>query len=416
MSLGQREKSLRDRACEVIPGGLWGHMNVNGFGSDYPQFFERADGCELTDVNGRSYVDFMCAWGPMILGHHHAGVEAAAAKQRALGDAMNGAAPVLVDLAELIVATIPFADWAMFQKNGTDATTACVTIARAGTNKRKILAARGSYHGAVPWCTPSLAGVTAEDRAHIIQFEYNDLDSLAAAAKAADGDLAAIIVTAFKHELGVDASMPTPEFASLARQICDATGAALIVDDVRAGFRLDLRGSWAALGVEPDLSAFSKAIANGYPLSAVVGNNRFRAPASYGQVFVTGSFWYGAVSMAAAIATISTLRDEHIIEHTSAMGQRLRDGLAGLAHQYGVGLRQTGPAQMPMVLFDEDPERVRGLAFCYAALAAGAYFHPRHNMFLCGAHTPAHIDKALEAAEVGMKAAVKIGVREATTA
>jgi glutamate-1-semialdehyde 2,1-aminomutase len=375
-------------------------MNVNGFSPDYPQFFERAEGCTLWDVDGNRYVDFMCSWGPVVLGHKHPRVEAAVDRQRAMGDAMDGPAPVLVELAELLVETLPFAGWSLFQKNGSDATTACVTIARAGTGRRKILVAKGSYHGAVPWCTPSLAGVTAEDRAHVIQFAYNDLDSLEAAAKAAEGDLAGVILTAFKHEVGADQAMIDPAFLVRARQLCTEADAALIVDDVRAGFRLDLRGSWAPLGVQPDLAAFSKAISNGYPLAAVAGNERFRAAASFGKVFLTGSFWYGAIAMAAAVATIETLRDDRVIEHTAAMGQRLRDGLAGLA-------------QMPMVLFDDDPEFVRGLAFCNAALKAGAYFHPRHNMFLSGAHTPADIDRGLEAAEVGMKAAAQVTVETA---
>jgi glutamate-1-semialdehyde 2,1-aminomutase len=410
--MGERDKRLRERAAKVIPGGLWGHMNVDGFSPDYPQFFERAEGCTLWDVDGNRYIDFMCSWGPVVLGHKHPAVEAAVDRQRALGDAMDGPAPVLVDLAELLVETLPFADWALFQKNGSDATTACVTIARAGTGRRKILAARGSYHGAVPWCSPSMMGVTAEDRAHLILFDYNDIESLEAAVKSAEGDLAAIILTAFKHDYGADQTLIDPAFLARARQLCDDWDAALICDDVRAGFRIDLRGSWAPTGIQPDLSAFSKAIANGYALSAVAGSDRFRAPASFGKVFVTGSFWYGAVSMAASVATIETLRDERVIEHTAAMGQRLRDGLAGLANKHGLGLRQTGPAQMPMVLFDDDPKTARGVAFCNAALKAGAYFHPRHNMFLSAAHTPALIDRALEAAEVGMAAAAQIGARQ----
>ena len=168
MEIGERDRDLRERAKSVIPGGLWGHMNVNGFIAGYPQFFERGEGAELWDVDGRRFVDFMCSWGPNILGHHHPAVEDAAARQRSLGDAMNGPGAVLVELAELLVETIPFADWVLFQKNGGDATTACVTIARAGTGRRKILVAKGAYHGAVPWCSPSLAGVTTEDRAHLI--------------------------------------------------------------------------------------------------------------------------------------------------------------------------------------------------------------------------------------------------------
>ncbi|HZZ88193.1 MAG TPA: aminotransferase class III-fold pyridoxal phosphate-dependent enzyme, partial [Caulobacteraceae bacterium] len=263
MPIGEHDKSLRERAAQVIPGGLWGHMNVAGFLADYPQFFERADGCTLWDVDGNRYIDFMCSWGPLVLGHKHPAVEAAVDRQRALGDAMDGPAPVLVELAELMVNTIPFADWTLFQKNGSDATTACVTIARAGTGRRKILAARGAYHGAVPWCSPSLAGITAEDRAHLILFDYNNVESLEAAVKQAEGDLAGMILSAFKHDYGRDQAAPDPAFLARARQICTDQDAALICDDVRAGFRIDLRGSWAPYGVEPDLAAYSKAIANG---------------------------------------------------------------------------------------------------------------------------------------------------------
>src|SRR5690606_18404765 len=127
-------------------------------------------------------------------------VDEAFQRQLALGDAMNGPAAVLVELAELMVATVAHADWAMFQKNGSDATTYCVSLARAGTGRNKILAAKGSYHGALPWCTPILAGTTPEDRAHILYYEYNDTGSLEAAAALAGKDLAGIIVTPFRHD------------------------------------------------------------------------------------------------------------------------------------------------------------------------------------------------------------------------
>ncbi len=268
-----RDAELRRRARSVIPGGLWGHLNAANLPDGYPQFFERGEGCRIVDVDGREFVDFMCSWGPIVLGHHHPGVEAAAQRQAALGDTLNGPAPVLVDLAELMVAMIPHAAWCMFEKNGGDATTAAVTIARAGTGRRKLLVARGSYHGAVPWCSPSLAGVTAEDRAHILHYDYNDVASLETAVDQAGGDLAAIIVTAFRHDMGRALELPDPVFARRMRELCDAADAALILDDVRAGFRLALGGSWETIGVRPDLSAFSKAIANGYPLGAITGES-----------------------------------------------------------------------------------------------------------------------------------------------
>jgi glutamate-1-semialdehyde 2,1-aminomutase len=190
-----RDLALLDRARQVIPNGMWGHMATRMIAPGYPQFFARADGCRVWDVDGNDYIDFMCAWGPNVLGYHHPRVEAAALAQLKAVDSGNGPTETTVELAELMTATLDHADWCMFQKNGTDATTACVTIARAGTGRRKVLVARGAYHGAVPWCSPSLVGVTAEDRAHLIAFDWGDIASLDAAVEQAGDDLAAILLT-----------------------------------------------------------------------------------------------------------------------------------------------------------------------------------------------------------------------------
>ncbi|MBS7541394.1 aminotransferase class III-fold pyridoxal phosphate-dependent enzyme [Ancylobacter lacus] len=405
------DHALRTRALRVVPGGMWGHMHAKDLPEGYPQFFARAQGSRLWDVDGNAYLDFMCSWGPIILGHHHPEVDAAAFAQYQQGDAMNGPAETMVELAELMVELVPHADWVQFEKNGTDATTTAATIARAGTGRRKILVARGAYHGAVPWCSPSLVGVTAEDRAHILTYDYNDIDSLNAAVALAEGDLAGILVSAFRHDYGKDQELPTLAFARAARAAADAADAALIVDDVRAGFRLSLGGSWDRLGVRPDLSAWSKAIANGFPLSAVTGNDRFRAATQ--SIFTTGSFWCGAMSMAAAVATLNILRRDNAVDHMERMGTALREGLDRLSADHGIAIRQTGPVQMPMVLFEDDADYRKGFAFCAAALRAGVYFHPQHNMFLSAAHTAEDIARALEAADVGFRA---VRARAATPA
>jgi len=391
------DAALRERAAKVIPGGMWGHQSAARVPAGYPQYFSRGEGCRTWDADGRSYIDYMCAWGPMILGYGDRDVEEAAARQRAEGDGLNGPTPRLVELAELVVDTVAHADWAMFSKNGTDATTACVTIARAGTGRRKVLIARGAYHGAIPWCTPSVAGVTEEDRAHLVYYDYNDAASLEAAAESVKGDLAAIIGTAFKHDLGKEHVLPTREFAQAARRIADAADAALIVDDVRAGFRLAMGGSWELVGVKPDLSAWSKAIANGRALAAVTGNDRFREGAK--SIFTTGSFWTAGVAMAASIATITKLRDTDGVGQMTSSGQRLRDGLQAQARKYGLPLRQSGPVQMPVLLFDGDEDRSLGNRFCLEALQRGVYFHPTHTMFLSTAHTKAVIDETLQITE-----------------
>ena len=310
---------------------------------------------------------------------------------------MNGPAPVLVDLAEHFTGLVAHADWALFAKNGTDATTACVTIARAASGRRKLLVAQGAYHGAAPWCTPYPAGVTAEDRANLLHYRYNDLASLEAAAAQAGDDLAGVLVSPFRHDYGVDLELPTPAFAQGVRALCDRLGAALILDEVRTGARLDLAGSWQHLGVRPDLAAWSKAIANGHALAAVTGNDRFHDAAA--SVFVTGSFWCGAVAMAAALATLRKLQAVDGIAHMRAMGQRLRDGLARQAAAHGFAIRQSGPPQMPLMLFADDPGAELGTRFCALALAEGVYLHPKHNMFLSVAHQAADIDRALEATD-----------------
>ncbi len=396
------DQKLRARARRVIPGGMFGHMRAEGLPAGYPQFFERGEGCHLWDVDGRRYLDFMCSWGPVVLGHRHPEVTEAVQRQMAAGDCLNGPSERMVELAERLVELIPHADWALFSKNGTDATTTCVTLARAETGRRKILAAEGAYHGAVPWCSPHPLGVTAEDRAHLIRFTYNDIASLEAAVESAGGDLAGVLVSAFRHDYGFDQELPDAAFAKRARELCDATGAALILDDVRAGFRLTLRGSWDLVGVQPDLSAWSKAIANGYALAAVTGNDRFRDAAS--RMFVTGSFWCSAVSMAAALATLHVLERDDGPRHMREMGLRLREGLAAQAAAAGVGIRQSGPPQMPTLLFDGDADFAKGERFTAEALKRGVYLHPRHNMFLSMAHTPADIDVALEATKAAFAA------------
>ena len=400
-----KDSMLRARAAKVVPGGMWGPQNAANLPEGYPQFFASGRGCRVRDVDGNEYIDFMCSWGPVVLGHHHPEVEAAAARQAAMGDCQNGPSEAMVELAELLVDTIPHADWVQFQKNGTDATTMAVVFARAGTGRRKVLVATGAYHGAVPWTSPSLSGVTAEDRAHVDHYAFNDIASLEAAVDRHQGDLAAILVSAFKHDAGFDQEMPTHAFARRARELCDATGAALIIDDVRAGFRLHIGGSWEEYGVRPDLAAWSKSIANGHPLAAITGNDRFRAHVS--KTFSTGSFWTAAVPMAAGVATVTALRRDDGIGHMRAMGERFRAGFAALSDKYGVPIRQTGPVQMPLVLFEDDADLAKAHTFCSTALRAGAYFHPKHNMFLSVAHTAADIDAALVAAEAGFAAVAR---------
>lgn len=391
------DRDLRDRAAAVIPGGMYGHQAVGLLPDDYPQFFTRGDGAYLWDADGARYLDLMCAYGPNLFGYAHPQIDAAFVRQLGQGDTLTGPAPVMVELAETLTGMIGHADWAIFCKNGTDATSMASVIARAHTRRRTLIRAKGAYHGAAAWCTPRPAGVLDTDRAHQVFCDYNDVASLEAAAAAAGDDLAAIFAAPFKHDAFVDQAEPDPAYARRAREICDATGALLIVDEVRAGFRLSRDCSWARLGVQPDLSAWGKAIANGHALSALLGSDKARKVAA--EVYVTGSFWFQAAPMAAAIETLRLIRESDYLERITALGAQLRRGLDERARAAGFQLRQTGPAVMPLFLFDDDPDLRKGFAFASAMLARGVYVHPWHNMFLNAAMTEDDVAFALDAAE-----------------
>ncbi|MBT0771546.1 aminotransferase class III-fold pyridoxal phosphate-dependent enzyme [Kineosporia sp. J2-2] len=402
---GPADQALRARARQVVPGGMWGHLSVeaNQLPANYPQFFASGEGPRVRDVDGHEYLDLMCAWGPMLIGYRNPKVEAAVRAQLDRGDTLNGPSARMVELAELLVNTVAHADWAVFAKNGTDATSTSCAIARAATGRRKILKATTSYHGANAQFNPFVNGTTPEDRAHIVEFAYNDLASLEAAAARHEGDVAAVIVTPFFHDGFGDLAAVDPAFARGVRALCDRLGAALILDEVRTGFRLDAAGSWEPLGVRPDLSAFSKALANGHALAAVTGVDALRDAVT--KIYLTGSFWAQAAPMAAGIATVQEVVATDAVAAMRTLGEQLADGMRQQAAAAGVGFVASGHPAMPKIRFTDDVDSIdRATQFCFTALEHGAYLHPWHNWFLSSAHTPDTIAQVLAATEAGFQA------------
>ena len=236
--------------------------------------------------------------------------------------------------------------------------------------------------------------VRRPDKADLVEYPYNDLEGAEAAAARAEGDVAAIIVTPFKHDSFEDQELVDPRFARGLRALGDRVGAALVIDDVRAGFRLDPRGSWEPLGVRPDLTAWSKAIANGYPMRPSPG--RTRSAGGGADLYSTGSFWFSAVAMAAAMATIETLARPAGRPRWS--GRPAAPGrIASEASSHGVAIRQTGPVQIPCLSFAGDENLERGMVSPASAACRGVFLHPSHNWFLSSAHTEDDVDRTLEA-------------------
>ena len=391
------DDALRARARRVVPGGMYGHLDARAIADGFPQFFARGQGARVWDVDGNEYIDLMCSWGPIVLGHRDARVEAAVQAQLAQGDCLNGPSAGFVELAERFTDIVDHADWAMFCKNGTDATSLAVRVARHATGREHVLVARGAYHGAAAWCVPGTTGVTAGDRAAISHFEYNDLASLKRAAEEAGAPIAAVVVCPMRHDLGRELEVVEPTFARGARALCDRLGAALVLDEVRCGLRLDLRGSWAALGAEPDLSAWSKAIANGYPMACLLGSEALRDAAA--GTYATGSFWYAAAPVAAALATLAAVREDDAVGAMRRAGTMLVEGLAASAAGHGLDVTLSGHPQLPFLTFADDPELKTARRWASACVRGGLYVHPAHNWFLSAAHGPAEIDRALDIAD-----------------
>ena len=393
------------RACQVIPGGIYGHtspaLTVPG---EFPFYAVEGHGCRYRDVDGNEFIDFMCGYGPLVLGYHHPEVEAAAAAARARGACFNHPTPLLVELAEYLVARIDFADWAVFAKNGADLTTWAIMVAREFTGRKNILKVRGAYHGAAAWCSPGLHGHIPEDRTHIHEFAWNDVAGLTALFAQHRGHVAGLMLTPFHHPAYADSQLPTPEFVQAANRLCREHGALLLLDDVRAGFRLSTDGSHRVYGYEPDLAVYCKAIANGQPISAAVGREATKAAAS--RVFLTGSYWNDPVPMAAALATLAVIARDNVPAQLETLGRRFVDGYVALGAKHGVALTASGPPAMPYVRVAGDTSFMRTQRLCAAAVAQGVFLHPHHNWFLGAAHTAADIDEALQRLDAALAAYV----------
>jgi len=395
-------EELMTRACKVIPWGIYGAKNPAYFApGSYPIFLSSGEGCRIRDVDGNEYIDFLCSFGPIILGHRHPKVEEAVRAQQARCDSLNLPSEKWVELAELLVSITPAADWAVFAKSGSDVTTWALRVARAHTGRDKIIMASGSYHGWHDWCAPIRAGIPAAGDDLVASFPYNDLEELKRVAAENKGQVAAIIITPFRHDFFVDQEMPAPGFPEAVRALCDQEGIVLVLDDVRAGFRLHLGGSWEPYGVRPDLLLYSKAIANGYALAVGLGREELRPAAE--NVFLSATYFSAAVAMAAAIATINTLREEGGIEQMRAMGQRFRDGLDQQARSLGLAITQSGPTTIPFMTFAGDTGMERSRLFCGECAQRGVFFHPFHNWFLMTAHKERDIDQTLAVTEEAFK-------------
>jgi glutamate-1-semialdehyde 2,1-aminomutase len=401
---GPRGREYWNRAERVLPGGgIYISRSAQFAGSGIqPGFIASAEGCRVTDVDGRQYVDFLCANGPILLGYRHPEIEEAARLQAEQADSASYYPPVLVELAERLVDRVEQMAWAVPAKNGSDVVALAARVARGATERETLILFEHAYHGFDPEFVPGAGGVPRVRRAKALRVTWNDVDALERAARECDGDLAGIVLDALDQNPAQDTVEPSKDFIRAIDHLRERTGAKLVLDDVRHGFRLNPAGSHVALGIEPDLVCLGKGLGNGYPVSALLGTEELRDAAR--KLAFTASFAFGAVALRAAVKTLEIYERDAAFATLWRAGERLRDGIVAAGRQTGHRIRYTGPPTMPTLLFEDDPERERGRQFSLEAALRGALFHPNLNWFLNASHDDAAIDEAISIAAEAFRA------------
>lgn len=387
-------QAMYRRARQVIPKGVYGHYGY-AVSDDSPVFFESSQGSRFTDIDGNTYVDWMCAYGPMILGYNHPAVDEAATKQMAAGNTVSLAAPVLVDLAEELVDLVDGVDWALFGKNGADSTNLAVMVARAATGRKYVVKVDGGYHGSAAWMqTPGNPGTVAGDHEHILTVPWNDPAALQATLDAHRGDVACFISSPYHHPVFEDNVLPADGYWSAVETMCHNDEVLIIVDDVRSGFRINLAGSHVEYGFSPDMVCFGKALGNGYPIAALTGVEALRSAAT--ETFYTGTQFFNAAPMAAALATLRELRTIDGAARTTDLGARLNAGLIDVAATHGFDLRATGIAAMPYLRLAHLDGFGLHQRWVDACVRRGAYLLSYHNHFVSTAHNDDDLERTFD--------------------
>ena len=389
-----RSNALYERAQLLIPGGIPGIRAPENFvPGAYPTLLAGGQGSHVMDVDGNDYVDLLLGYGPIILGHGEADVDAAAAARAAGGFCLNLPGMEMIELAERLVLLVPSAEQALFFKTGSDATSAAVRLARAHTRRSLVL--RCGYHGWHDWCLAGDPGVPETATRQVLPFAYNDLESLEDLLLANPERVAAIMLTPVGHDFDAQITPPAPGFLEGVRRLATEHGAVLVFDEVRTGFRVHLGGAQALYGVTPDLTALGKAMANGYAVTALVG--RADVMASAGSTFISSTYFPNSLEMAAALTTLELLQAERVLEAIQATGRRLAATLRELVERFALPVTLSPYPEMPFLHFGPATElRDR----FYAGLAAaGVFAHPRHHGFLCWRHTAADLAQIASAVE-----------------
>ena len=420
-------EQLFERAKKVLPGGVNSPVRAYRAVGMAPRFITRADGAYIYDEDGKRYIDYVCSWGPMILGHNHPVIREAV--EKAVKDGLSFGAPTRreVDIAELMVELVPNIEMVRMVNSGTEAVMSALRLARGATGRDKLIKFEGCYHGhsdcmlvnagssALAGGHPSSAGVPVGAAKDTLTAQFNDLDSVRELLEGNPGQVAAIIVEPVAANMGV--VNPAPGFLPGLRQLCDQHGALLIFDEVITGFRLALGGAQEYFGVKADLVTFGKIIGGGMPVGAYCGSRALlEQVAPCGPVYQAGTLSGNPVAMAAGLAQLTYLKEHpQVYADIAAKGEKLARGLRAAAAEAGVpvAINQIGsllapfftPTEVTTFTDAKGSDVGRYARYFQGMLEHGVALAPAQfeAMFVSEAHGDAELDATLAAARAALR-------------
>ncbi len=426
-----RSAKLFARAQQVMPGGVSSPVRAFKAVGGTPRFMKRGKGASITDEDGRTYLDYVMSWGPLIHGHAPKGLLSVLTKTARHGTSFGAPTRLEIEMAELVRSLVPSMELVRFTSSGTEAAMSVLRVARAATGRDAVLKFAGCYHGhadgflveagsgAVTLGVPTSPGIPKAAAALTLTARYNDLASVDAVVGRVKGGVAAVLVEPIAGNMGV--VPPEPGFLEGLRALCDRTGALLVFDEVISGFRASRGGAQHLLGVRPDLTCLGKIIGGGLPVGAYGGReDLMRMVAPDGPVYQAGTLSGNPMAMAAGLWALSQLSDK-LYAKLERLGALLAEGLSESAHRAGTDVSINRVGSLLTVFFTNQPVRnyddARGAdtaaygRFFQAMLAQGIYLPPSQfeAWFLSGAHTTDHVDTTIRAARKAFKVAARGG-------